>query len=87
MKCSLMKLMTPSSEYEVSSMTWHQWHQTAESERRTGLPVSFASRKASSPQSRHWISCARLGRGEKWNFVSGAVTVLGYYAANTAARV
>ena len=67
-------------------MTWHQWHQTAESARRTGLPVSFASRKASSPQSRQWISCARLGRGEKWNFVSGAVTVLGYYAC-VASRV
>src|SRR5205809_6838158 len=69
MKCSLTKLITPSSEYDVSSITWHQWHHTAESESSTGLPVSFASRKASSPHSRHLISCARLARGEKWNSV------------------
>src|SRR5207244_11993151 len=78
MKCSLTKLITPSSEYDVSSITWHQWHHTAESESSTGLPVSFASRKASSPHSRHLISCARLGRGEKWNFVSGAVIDFSY---------
>src|SRR5437773_11719868 len=80
MKCSLTKLITPSSEYDVSSITWHQWHHTAESESSTGLPVSFASRKASSPHPRHLISCARLARGEKRN-VAGAVTVPGYYAS------
>src|SRR2546426_12627854 len=80
MKCSFTKLITPSSEYDVSSITWHQWHHTAESESSTGLPVSFDSRNASSPHSRHLISCARLGRGEKWNLVSGAVLLLGYYS-------
>src|SRR3990172_6414254 len=62
--------MTPGSEYEVSSMTWHQWHQTAESARRTGLSWAFASANASSPHWCHSISWARLGRGEKWNGVS-----------------
>src|SRR3990170_494184 len=46
--------MTPGSEYDVSSMTWHQWHQTAESERRTGLSSVFASANASSPHWRQW---------------------------------
>src|SRR3990170_7358571 len=87
MKCWLTKPMTPSSEYDVSSITWHQWHQTAESERRTGFPLSFASRNACSPQSRHCISCARLGRGEKWNLVSGAITLLGYYASGLLLRL
>src|SRR3990172_2504961 len=57
-----MKEITPSWEYEVSSMTWHQWHQTAERERRMGLPPSLASPKASAPHSRQRMSAARLGR-------------------------
>src|SRR3990172_7821044 len=56
--------MTAGSEYEVSSMTWHQWHQTAERERRIGLSWAFASWNASDPHSRHSISWARLGLGE-----------------------
>src|SRR3990172_1791126 len=62
--------MTPGSEYDVSSMTWHQWHQTAESARRTGLSWVFASANASLPHWRQWTSWARFGRGEKWNGVS-----------------
>src|SRR3990172_5382043 len=48
-------------------MTWHQWHQTAESARRTGLSCAFASANASSPHSRQWTSWGRVGRGEEGN--------------------
>src|SRR6266849_2227762 len=63
----LMRSMTPWFEYDLSSMTWHQWHQTAEIDRRMGRSREAASPKAFSDQGRHLISLARLGRGEKWN--------------------
>src|SRR5258707_162502 len=48
-------------------MTWHQWHQTAEIDRRMGRSRVAASPKAFSDHGRHLISLARLCRGEKWN--------------------
>src|SRR5207237_4456503 len=63
----LTRSMTPLSEYVVSSITWHQWHQTAEIESRIGLSSLVARSKAASDQGCQLISPARLGRGEKWN--------------------
>src|SRR5258708_3084592 len=60
-------------------MTWHQWHHTADIESRMGRSSLPASAKASSDHPRHLISCARLGRGEKWN--SGLPTWWGGPAA------
>jgi hypothetical protein len=60
-----MSSMTLGCEYVVSSMTWHQWHQTAEMDRRMGRRVRFASSKASADHPRQLISAARLGLGEK----------------------
>src|SRR4030042_2291280 len=54
-------------------MTWHQWHQTAERERRMGLSWACASWNAWGPQWRQWISWARLGRGEKWKRACSSV--------------
>src|SRR5689334_22313108 len=48
-------------------MTWHQWHHTALIASKTGTSRRLASAKASSPHSRHSISLARFGRGEKRN--------------------
>src|SRR5690348_1232576 len=59
--------ITLGCEYVVSSMTWHQWHHTAEMESRMGLPLSRASSNACFDQGCHLISDARFGRGEKWN--------------------
>src|SRR5713226_3463848 len=75
----LMRSMTPELEYVVSSMTWHQWHHTAEIESRIGRSSLPASAKASSDQLCQPISAARLGRGEKWN--SGLPTLWGGPAA------
>src|SRR5256885_477565 len=67
-KYSLLTMsMTPWFEYVVSSMTWHQWHQTAEMESRMGRSSAFASSKEACDQGLHLISSARFGRGEKWN--------------------
>src|SRR5262249_39465999 len=63
----LMSSITPSLEDVVSSITWHQCHQTAEIESRIGLSARRASSKAASDHVRQPTSCARLGRGEKWN--------------------
>ena len=41
--------MTPASEYEVSSITWHQWHHTAEIESRIGLSSAPRARTLWSP--------------------------------------
>src|ERR1700729_3517707 len=67
MKSRLTASITPGSEYDVSSMTWHQWHQTAEIERRIGLSSSTARAKACGPHGSQAISPARFGRGEKRN--------------------
>src|SRR5665213_1520820 len=74
----LMRSITPACEYVVSSMTWHQWHHTAEMESRIGRFSSLASSKALSDQVRHLISAARLGRGEKWNSPSPSLIRQGY---------
>src|SRR5207249_11716139 len=59
--------MTPGCEYVVSSMTWHQWHHTAEMDSRMGRSVRRASSNAASDHGRQPISAARFARGEKWN--------------------
>src|ERR1700716_3092589 len=74
----LIRSMIPGCEYVVSSITWHQWHHTAEMERRMGRPVCFASSNAVSDQWRQLISAARLGRGEKWNSPALCATRQGY---------
>src|SRR6266851_6337752 len=71
----LIRSITPACEYVVSSITWHQWHQTAEMESRMGRPVCLASSKASCDHGCQLISEARFGRGEKWN--SAAASVIG----------
>ena len=43
------------SEYDVSSMTWHQWHQDPLISSRIGLPSARAFSKLSLVQSSHWI--------------------------------
>src|SRR5260370_16946671 len=63
----LMRSMIPACEYVVSSITWHQWHQTAEMERRIGRELSFASSKAAADHGRQLISAPRFGPGENWN--------------------
>src|SRR5258708_22817472 len=63
----LMRSMIPACEYVVSSITWHQWHQTAEMERRIGRELSFASSKAAADHGRQLISAARFARAEKWD--------------------
>src|SRR5438093_3988748 len=63
----LMMSITPGCEYVVSSITWHQWHHTAEIESRIGRPVWRASSKASGDQGCQLISEARFARGEKGN--------------------
>src|SRR5579884_545764 len=62
----LTRSITRWSEYVVSSITWHQWHQTAEIARRIGLSSACAWAKVAASQGRQAISCARFGRGEKW---------------------
>src|SRR6266851_152419 len=74
----LMRSMIPGCEYVVSSITWHQWHQTAEMESRIGRVVSFASSKAPADHGRQLISAARFGRGEKWNSPVSSATRQGY---------
>src|ERR1700674_5591053 len=74
----LMRSMIPGCEYVVSSITWHQWHQTAEMESRMGRLLFFASSKAPSDQRCQLISAARLGRGEKWNSPAAFATRQGY---------
>src|SRR5438093_7256110 len=65
--------MTSGSEYVVSSITWHQWHQTAEIPSSTGRRVSVASLKAALPHSRQRMSPARFGRGEKRNSLTKSI--------------
>src|SRR6202158_1363064 len=74
----LIRSMIPGCEYVVSSMTWHQWHQTAEMESRIGREVAFASSKAPGDQGSQLIAAARFGRGEKWNSSASAATRQGY---------
>src|ERR1700682_1269235 len=74
----LIRSMTPGCEYVVSSITWHQWHHTAEMERRIGRPDCLASSKATADQGCQLISAARLGRGEKWNSSAGPAMHQGY---------
>src|SRR3977135_329673 len=81
-----MRSITPAWEYVVSSMTWHQWHHTAEMDRRMGRPLAFASSKAFADQGFQLISAARLGRGEKWNSSPPSFTRQGY-AGETMAPV
>src|SRR5579863_560899 len=68
-----MAAITSSDEYVVSSMTWHQWHQTADIAKSTGLFSARASWNAASPHSRQRISAARFGRGEKWKSLMAAL--------------
>src|SRR2546428_10780253 len=42
------------SEKDVSSITWHQWHQDPLISRRIGLPSAQAYSKLSLLQSSHW---------------------------------
>src|SRR6266851_4929852 len=74
----LIRSMIPGCEYVVSSMTWHQWHQTAEMESRMGRLVCLAFSKAASDQGCQLISAARFGRGEKWNSRPASSTRQGY---------
>src|ERR1700682_1215498 len=74
----LIRSMIPGCEYVVSSITWHQWHHTAEMERRMGRPLCFASSNACGDQRCQLISAARLGRGEKWNPPASSATRQGY---------
>src|SRR5579864_7597884 len=67
MKRLLMARITSGSEYDVSSITWHQWHHTAEIESRIGLSSRVARANASAPHGIPAISAARFGRGEKRN--------------------
>src|SRR3989338_5462610 len=48
------------SEYDVSSMTWHQWHQTAVKSSKMGLSSFFAFSKDSLPHSSHLILSVSL---------------------------
>src|SRR6202158_6564424 len=74
----LIRSMIPGCEYVVSSMTWHQWHQTAEMESRMGRPVCLASWKASPDTGGQLSPAARFGRGEKWNSPPASSTRQGY---------
>src|SRR5579884_1762605 len=76
--------MTASSEYDVSSITWHQWHHTAEIESRIGLSSRRARSNASCPHSSQPISCARFGRGAKC--MSTIQTPLLLFVAETARK-
>src|SRR5215472_101188 len=82
----LTRSMTCWLEYEVSSMTWHQWHQTAEIASRMGLSSALARSNASADHGCQWISSARLGRGEKWNSDSPSLTPLSVRATPAASR-
>ena len=55
----------------VSSITWHQWHHTADIDSRTSFPCSSARTKASAPHGLQSISRALLGRGLKRNSAAG----------------
>src|SRR5580658_1387892 len=53
-----MSEITFGSRYVVSSMTWHQWHQTASRSMITNLCSFFAAAKAASDHGCHEIASA-----------------------------
>ena len=59
-----MSEITFGSLYVVSSMTWHQWHQTASRSMITNLCSFFAAAKAASDQGCQAIASAARARPE-----------------------